>query len=43
MPSKVGVRWQGNVNHLDDGAPVLKDLRAAAESLKRMLKAEFPS
>jgi DNA-binding response OmpR family regulator len=34
---------RGNVNHLDDGAPVLKDLRAAAESLKRMLKAEFPS
>jgi CheY-like chemotaxis protein len=32
---------QGNVNHLDNSAPLLKDLRAAAENLKRMLKFEF--
>ena len=33
----------GKVNHLDNGATVLKDLRAAAENLKRMLKFEFSS
>jgi CheY-like chemotaxis protein len=33
----------GKVNHLDNNAPVLKDLRSAAESLKRMLKDEFTS
>jgi CheY-like chemotaxis protein len=31
------------VNHLDDSAPVLDQLRAAAENLKRMLVVEFPS
>ena len=34
---------QGYVNHLDNGAPVLEDLRIAAGNLKRMLKIEFPS
>jgi CheY-like chemotaxis protein/HPt (histidine-containing phosphotransfer) domain-containing protein len=34
---------QGYVNHLDNSAPVLEDLRVAAENLKRMLKVEFPS
>jgi CheY-like chemotaxis protein len=34
---------QGYVNHLDNNAPVLDDLSAAAQNLKRMLKAEFPS
>jgi hypothetical protein len=33
----------GYVNHLDNSAPVLKDLRIAAENLKRMLVVEFPS
>jgi CheY-like chemotaxis protein len=33
----------GYVNHLDNNAPVLKELRAAAENLKRMLVVEFPS
>jgi CheY-like chemotaxis protein len=31
------------VNHLDNNAPVLEDLRSAAENLKRMLVVEFPS
>jgi HPt (histidine-containing phosphotransfer) domain-containing protein len=31
------------VNHLDNSAPVLEDLRSAAENLKRMLVVEFPS
>jgi CheY-like chemotaxis protein len=34
---------QGYVNHLDNSAPVLEDLRSAAENLKRMLVVEFPS
>jgi CheY-like chemotaxis protein len=34
---------QGYVNHLDNNAPVLDELRAAAENLKRMLVVEFPS
>ncbi len=34
---------QGYVNHLDNNAPVLEDLRVAADNLKRMLKVEFPS
>jgi CheY-like chemotaxis protein len=34
---------KGAVNHLDNSAPVLDDLRAAAENLKRMLVVEFPS
>jgi CheY-like chemotaxis protein len=34
---------RGKVNHLDNNATVLKDLRAAAENLKRMLKLEFSS
>ena len=31
------------VNHLDNSAPVLDELRTAAENLKRMLVVEFPS
>lgn len=38
-----GAGSRGKVNHLDNGATVLKDLRAAAENLKRMLKFEFSS
>jgi CheY-like chemotaxis protein len=34
---------KSGVNHLDNRAPVLDDLRIAAESLKRMLKVEFSS
>ena len=34
---------KGYVNHLDNSASVLKDLRSAAEDLKRMLVVEFPS
>jgi CheY-like chemotaxis protein len=34
---------QGHVNHLDNNAPVLEDLRVAAENLKSMLRVEFPS
>ncbi len=34
---------EGYVNHLDNRAPVLDELRAAAENLKRMLVVEFPS
>jgi CheY-like chemotaxis protein len=34
---------RGTVNHLDNSAPVLDDLRAAADNLKRMLVDEFPS
>ena len=34
---------RGPVNHLDNSAAVLVDLRSAAENLKRMLKFEFPS
>jgi CheY-like chemotaxis protein len=34
---------QGTVNHLDNSAPVLEELHAAAENLKRMLVDEFPS
>jgi len=31
------------VNHLDNSAPVLDELRAAGDNLKRMLVVEFPS
>ena len=34
---------KGYVNHLDNKAPVLEDLRVAAENLKSMLVVEFPS
>jgi CheY-like chemotaxis protein len=34
---------EGYVNHLDNNASVLKELRIAAENLKRMLVVEFPS
>jgi CheY-like chemotaxis protein len=34
---------KGYVNHLDNSAPVLKELRSAADDLKRMLVVEFPS
>jgi CheY-like chemotaxis protein len=34
---------QGYVNHLDNNSPLLDDLHSAADSLKRMLKAEFIS
>jgi CheY-like chemotaxis protein len=33
---------RASVNYLDNSAPVLNDLRTAAENLKRMLEAEFP-
>jgi hypothetical protein len=34
---------KGYVNHLDNSASVLKELRSAADDLKRMLVVEFPS
>ena len=36
----IGVTGSG-VNHLDNGSTVLRDLRAAAANLQRMLEAEF--
>ena len=34
---------RSGVNHLDNGARLLDDLRRAAASLKRMLEADFPA